>query len=110
MAIGYLVSSMFDSFQKAVAVGQLFIMPMTLFGGFIVNSNGYHVYVNWLQYLSPVRYGFEVVVRAQVRDEVAGEAVLAFLGLDVGFWQSIFILSMLIILLRIASIAFLTHA
>lgn len=37
-------------------------MIVMLFGGMSANSASYSPYVEWIQYLSPVRYGFEALV------------------------------------------------
>lgn len=39
------------------------LIPFILFGGFFVNSATYPAWVGWFQYLSPIRYGFEALMR-----------------------------------------------
>jgi ATP-binding cassette, subfamily G (WHITE), eye pigment precursor transporter len=46
-------------------MGPLFTMPMVLFGGFMSNVSNLPVWIGWMQYLSPIRYAFEIMVRTQ---------------------------------------------
>jgi ABC-type multidrug transport system permease subunit len=80
-AIGNFVSSIFSSMETASIVAPLFAMPMVLFGGFFANGSNYPAYINWLQYVSPIRYGFEMMVRAQLStDKEELEIMTKFLG------------------------------
>jgi ABC-type multidrug transport system permease subunit len=61
-SIGYLVSSLFEKEEDAVGMAPLFVLPQVVFGGFFSNSGNYPVWISWLQYLSPVRYGLEAII------------------------------------------------
>lgn len=62
-SIGYFISSLFEKEEDAVGMAPLFILPMVVFGGFFSNSGNFPVWISWLQYVSPIRYGFESLVR-----------------------------------------------
>lgn len=60
-SVGYFVSSIFAKAEDAVNIAPIIVMPMVLFGGFFANSSNYPDWINWLQYLSPIRYGLEAL-------------------------------------------------
>jgi hypothetical protein len=43
------------------------LLPMILFGGLIRNLSTLPAYINWLQYFSPLRYGFNIIVLDQLK-------------------------------------------
>jgi ABC-type multidrug transport system permease subunit len=43
-------------------------MPIMLFSGFLSNVDSYPKWIAWIQYLSPIRYGFEALVRNEFLD------------------------------------------
>ncbi len=49
----------------------MFLLPLMVFGGFFVNTNSIPVYFSWIQYLSPMRYGFI----AAAKNEFSGLAI-----------------------------------
>ena len=69
-AMGYFLSSAFNSETAAVAFAPIINMPLTLLGGYMINlesiKNKYpQQIVEWVQYLSPVRYCFNGLMQAQ---------------------------------------------
>jgi ABC-type multidrug transport system permease subunit len=64
-AVGYLQSSMYSSMEQATTTANLFTMPFILFGGFFSNPNTYPKVVSWMQYISPIKYAFEMLVHSQ---------------------------------------------
>ncbi len=69
-AMGYFLSSAFNSETAAVAFAPIINMPLTLLGGYMINLESIkHKYpqaiVEWVQYLSPVRYCFNGLMQAQ---------------------------------------------
>jgi hypothetical protein len=57
-AIGVFVSCLFNEISIALAVVPMVILPLMVFSGFFVNTNSIPPYFTWIQYLSPMRYGF----------------------------------------------------
>ena len=60
---GYVIGSLFDNSETACYFTPILMMPFVLFSGFFTNLNTYQDWIGWLQYLSPIRYGFEAIVR-----------------------------------------------
>lgn len=58
-AYGHFISIMFTTPETAVAVVPIIMLPLVILGGFFTNSGSVPSWVAWLQYISPVRYGFE---------------------------------------------------
>ncbi|KAI9354338.1 hypothetical protein DFJ73DRAFT_827456 [Zopfochytrium polystomum] len=59
MSIGVLLACIFPSLQAALSMVNLLLMPMMLFSGYIANLQSMAKWLSWLQYLSPMRYGFD---------------------------------------------------
>jgi len=64
-ALGYFVSSLFNRMETATTVSSAFTMPIILLGGFFANSNSFGWWIMWMQYFSPIKYGFEMMTRTQ---------------------------------------------
>lgn len=62
-SFGYLISSIFKSSETAVLASPLLMMPITMFGGLLSNTGTMMEWISWFQYLSPLRYGFEALIR-----------------------------------------------
>lgn len=61
--IGYLVSSLFDNEENATALAPTIILPFVVFGGLFSNSGNFQAWISWFQFVSPVRYGYEALIR-----------------------------------------------
>jgi len=69
-AMGYFLSSAFNSETAAAAFAPIMNLPLSLLGGYMINLQSIKgVYpqalLEWIQYFSPVRYGFNGLMRAQ---------------------------------------------
>lgn len=62
-SLGFFISSIFEHEETAVSLAPVIVMPLILFGGQFTNSGTLQSWISWVQYISPVRYGFEAVVR-----------------------------------------------
>jgi ABC-type multidrug transport system permease subunit len=107
-AMGYFLSSAFNSETAAVAFAPIINMPLTLLGGYMINLNSIkgqypQVIVEWVQYLSPVRYCFNGLMQAQWKtycttttdpsafacvdsNDPNVVAILNYYGTDISFW------------------------
>lgn len=65
-ALGIFFASIFKNLPTALAVAPLSLLPMMLFSGLFVNSENIPVYFDWIKYLSPMKYGFEGMLKAQM--------------------------------------------
>lgn len=61
-SLGYFISSIFQHEETAVELAPIVVMPLILFGGQFSNSGTLQSWISWLQYISPIRYAFEVLV------------------------------------------------
>eukprot|EP00741_Cyanophora_paradoxa_P012559 tig00020614_g12136.t1 len=62
-ALGICVAAVAGEFEVALVVTPTLIMPLMIFSGFFVNNGGIPVYFDWIKYISPMKYGFEVLVK-----------------------------------------------
>jgi hypothetical protein len=69
-AMGYFLSSAFNSETAAVAFAPILNLPLSLLGGYMINLQSIKHHwpqelLEWVQYISPVRYCFNGLMRAQ---------------------------------------------
>ena len=105
-SFGYLISSIFNNMESAVAVGPIIMMPIILFGGVFTNVSSYAKWISWVQYLSPIRYGLEALVRNEFEGDVFAPPVtnpIDRLEFDFGWGVCIGVLVALTAGLRIIS-------
>lgn len=50
----------------AIQASPLIVMPVVVFGGLVVNLKTIPDYSKWFQYLSPVRYGYSLMMSSQL--------------------------------------------
>ncbi|KAG7390461.1 hypothetical protein PHYBOEH_007031 [Phytophthora boehmeriae] len=63
IGLAYMVSCLCPRVDIAPLIGMAFIMPFMLFGGLLINSDDCPDYFVWIQYISPIKYGFEAVMK-----------------------------------------------
>lgn len=68
MSLGYLVSSTFHDFAIAAMIAPVLMMPFMLFSGFYANSDTISAWLAWIQWTSPIKYGFEAMMTNEFRD------------------------------------------
>lgn len=97
-SLGIFVSCIFNDIAIAMNVMPMVILPLMVFSGFFVNANAIPPYFNWIQYLSPMRYGFIALIKnefsglsidcgppqqaAMTNCNPSGDAVIAQLGFN----------------------------
>ncbi|KAF0688348.1 Aste57867_20028 [Aphanomyces stellatus] len=64
VGLGYMVGCMTRRGDIAQIVGIVIILPLMIFGGLFLNANNTPVYFSWLEYISPLKYGYRGVSRA----------------------------------------------
>ncbi|KAK9718466.1 hypothetical protein K7432_005480 [Basidiobolus ranarum] len=112
-AIGMFIASLFKQLQVALAVVPLIVLPLMMFGGLFLNNGSAPVYLGWIQWISPIKYGFAALSKNQftglvVNGEAVGEQQLQSLSLDGGFSIFINIVMMLVIYVVMQVCAFLS--
>lgn len=56
-SIGIMAGSLFKDAKRATALTPVFILPMMMLSGLYNKLGSIPVFIRWLQYLSPFRYG-----------------------------------------------------
>jgi len=62
IALGLMISTGISNINLALVIAPLCFLPMMLFGGFFANLSSIPDFLNWLQYLSILKYAFEILV------------------------------------------------
>jgi len=62
-ALGIFVASFFAEIAVALAVVPMFLMPLMIFSGFFVNSQTSPAFLNWIKYISPMKYAFVALIK-----------------------------------------------
>jgi ATP-binding cassette subfamily G (WHITE) protein 1 len=63
--LGFMISTSVDNVATASAVSSLITLPTILFGGLFVNDSSVFKALSWIQYISPIRYGFQNLAISQ---------------------------------------------
>eukprot|EP00164_Ancoracysta_twista_P000118 GFYU01000172.1.p1 GENE.GFYU01000172.1~~GFYU01000172.1.p1 ORF type:complete len:677 (+),score=259.76 GFYU01000172.1:101-2131(+) len=61
-AIGMLIASMFDHLEVALSVAPAIFLPIMIFSGFFLNSTSTPDYFVWIQWISPINYGYKALM------------------------------------------------
>jgi len=85
------------------------MLPFILFGGFFVNLGDVYVWLRWIQYLSPIRYSTEAILRNEFEDNSKYEGKITYqqYEYDLGLATCIIILAALSVGFRFLALIFL---
>ncbi|KAJ1949559.1 hypothetical protein FBU59_001093 [Linderina macrospora] len=64
-SFGIMLGSAFSSLSVILAILPAVIIPFLLFGGLFVNSGNSTVWLRWIQWLSPIKYGYAALSKNQ---------------------------------------------
>jgi len=64
-AMGLFLACIFPDVAIALAVAPLFLMPLIMFSGFVLNTDSIPVYFKWLEWLSPPKYAFAAIAQTE---------------------------------------------
>ena len=106
---GFAISAMFTDPQIAANISPFFAMPLVLFGGFLANNNNTPAWLNWIQFVSPIRYCAEGLMWNEFSDDKYGLAknVMDFVDYKLSYWDCVYVFVLLIVVCRfLAFIAF----
>lgn len=93
MSMGLLIGSIIIDQKIVPTLTPSLSIVVSLFSGFFKNLAALPEWIGWLQYLSPIRYCFEALVRNEVR--YAPLSNLESLNFDLTLWLSIGLLFVL---------------
>jgi ABC-type multidrug transport system ATPase subunit len=63
VGVGYMVSCLCRRVELAPIVGIVILLPFMLFGGLFLNASSTPPYFVWIQYISPIKYGYEGMMK-----------------------------------------------
>ena len=100
-----MVSTSVDNIATASAVSNLITLPAILFGGLFVNDSSMFKALSWIQYISPIRYGFQNLAISQWKPQGEEAIYELYLGFDtLNYWDCTIALATLAVVARIISI------
>jgi ABC-type multidrug transport system ATPase subunit len=102
-SFGFFVGCAVTNESAANALVSLMMLPFILFAGYFVNLGDVYVWLRWIQYLSPVRYSTEALIRIEFEDNDrynVSEPLYERFDYDVGLTNCIIILAVLSIFFR----------
>ena len=56
-ALGIFMGSIFKDVATATEMGNFLLLPLLMFSGVMSPLDSLNPYINWMQYLSPFKYG-----------------------------------------------------
>lgn len=65
--LGIITGVLCKNYNIAIQAVPLLMMPIVTYGGQIVNLAELPWYSTWIQYLSPLRYGYNIIVKSQLQ-------------------------------------------
>jgi len=83
------------------------MLPFILFGGYFVNLDDVYVWLRWIQYISPIRYSTEALLRNEFEDNSVYDdstKVYESLNYDIGLTNCIIVLAVMTVAFRILAL------
>jgi len=121
-SVGYMISSLTSHEAVAYALAPLFLMPMALFAGLLLDLNTIPIWLRWLDFFSIIKYGYQLLIINQYNERElsctgalfcrwkTGAAVMDYVGTSpdsVG--ETLVVLMALIVIFRLLALWFLTR-
>ena len=103
-SLGLLIGSILTDAKTVSTASSSVILPFALFSGFFKNSANLPVWIGWIQYISPFKYGFTAMILNETKYK---PSFVNQLNLDVDFWTAIGLLFVLAVSFRALSLFFL---
>ena len=111
ISIGLLISAITPNMSTATMVAPAFVIPFVLFGGFLANNTAIPVYINWMQWISPIRFANEALAHLQFDDiepcrppKCLAKNYMETEGFTIGYWKCVFVLIGMALFWRLASL------
>ena len=69
-SIGFLTGTLFKDERKATSLAPMILLPLMIFSGLYNKLDSIPVFISWLQYVSPFRYGLHEILLNEFGNEV----------------------------------------
>ena len=70
-SVGLLLGSVITDAKSVATVTPIVILPFLLFSGYFKNSGNIPAWIGWIQYISPLKYGFAAIAINEVRHKTS---------------------------------------
>lgn len=105
MSMGLMLGSMINDAKSVSAMTPALLLPFILFSGLFKNQGNFPAWIGWIQYISPIKYGFSAYLQNEVI--YVAKSNIDRMNFDIGLWASIGILAGIGIGFRLISLFFL---
>lgn len=105
ISLGLMLGAMILDQKSVAVVTPIVLIPFFLFSGFFKNTGNIPEWVGWIQYISPIKYGFAAWIQNETM--FAADSNIAELNLDTSLWLSVGLLLLLGVAFRMLSLFFL---
>jgi len=66
-SLGIFIASCFSDLRVTLIVAPPLILPLMIFSGFFINTESIPVYFDWIKYISPIKWAFEMFAATEYR-------------------------------------------
>ena len=123
-SLGLMMGCLFADPTAALAAVSALVIPLIILCGFFVDLSSVPAWFSWLQYISPFKYGFELLtvnefagLPIECTDDIIicpvenGDQVLEYLGLSyANIWTSVFAILLLTVVWHLTAYGYLHFA
>mmetsp|Transcript_46744 Transcript_46744/g.111291 ORF Transcript_46744/g.111291 Transcript_46744/m.111291 type:complete len:660 (+) Transcript_46744:45-2024(+) len=67
IGIGMFIASLFSDLRVVLVVAPPLILPLMIFSGMFINTESIPVYFDWIKYISPIKWAFELYAVTEYR-------------------------------------------
>ncbi len=105
ISLGLVLGSVITDAKSVSVITPAVMLPFFLFSGLFKNTGNLSSWIGWIQYLSPVKYGFAAYLQNEVQNASASN--VNQLNFDTSLWLSVGLLFVLAGSYRLVSLFFL---
>lgn len=105
VSLGLMMGSVITDAKSVASVTPAIMIPFFLFSGYFKNRDNLPKWIGWIEYISPLKYGFSGFVQNEV--QFASASNVEQLNFDTSLWLNVGLLIVLAISLRLVSLFFL---
>jgi len=100
-SVGMFLGSIVDDPQAISTAINLIVIPVEMFAGLFVNLSTIPKWLSWIQYTSPLKYGFAA---GMIDETYQRPSLIENLNFDMGFWECIGLLLVVTLVYRLLSL------